>query len=95
MFVTDTQILCVLTTKSKEEKLVRNIVITAGNATVHGGGQVSKTSKTTTYIADKLQPVEVKTTIAADFTEITASPAKVEEFKSAFTGELAVPWESL
>lgn len=87
--VGDTMIECVLTTKSKEDQLVGNIVIKAGNATVHGGGQDSKTSKSTSYISQKPQPVEVKTTIAADFTEITSSPAKVEEFKATFTGELA------
>jgi len=86
--ITDTTLLCALTTKAKDEKWEGNIVITAGNATFHGGGQSTQTG-TGSAIKQKPPPVEVKATIAADFTEITSSPAKVEEFKATFSLETA------
>jgi len=86
--ITDTSLLCALTTKAKDEKWEGNIVITAGNATYHGGGQSTQTGKGSA-IKQKPPPVEVKATIAADFTEITSSPAKVEEFKATFSLETA------
>ena len=86
--ITDTSLKCTLTTKSKDETWEGDIVITAGNATFHGGGQSSQTGPGTS-IKQKPPPVEVKATIAADFTEITSSPAKVEAFKATFASETA------
>jgi len=84
--VTNTQILCTLTTKAKEDQLVGDMIITAGNDLVHGGGQKTVASKFS-KMAQKAQPVEVRATIAADFTAITSSPAKVAEFKNTFVAE--------
>jgi hypothetical protein len=86
--ITDTSLKCTLTTKSKDERWAGDIVITAGNATFHGGGQSTQTGPGTS-IKQKPPPVEVKATIAADFTEITSSPAKVEAFKATFASETA------
>jgi hypothetical protein len=91
----DKKILCTLTTKSKEQQLVGDIIITAGNATSHGGGQSTQTAPATSGIILKPQPVQVETKIQANFAEVTATPAKLEAFKTTFVtdlvGALGVP----
>jgi hypothetical protein len=86
--LSDKKILCTLTTKSKEQQLVGDIIITAGNATHHGGGQSTQTVPATSGIILKPQPVQVETKIQANFAEVTATPAKLEAFKTTFVADL-------
>jgi hypothetical protein len=84
----DKKILCTLTTKSKNQELVGDIIITAGNATNHGGGQSTQTAPATSGIILKPQPVQVEAKIQANFAEVTATPAKLEAFKTTFVTDL-------
>ena len=83
--MSDKLIQCTLTLKSKEEKMVGNIVITAGK----NDPQKSEKSPKTTEIKEKPQPVKVEASVQADFTEVTSTPAAKAAFEATFSVETA------
>jgi len=90
----DSKILCTLTPQSIEDVFEGDIQITAGNASFHGRGQSTEIvpgvpgAPGVTSLGVKPQPVAATAKIEADFTEVTSSPAKAEEFKTTFKTDL-------
>jgi len=73
--VTDSSLMCTLTPHTPEDKLVGDIVITAGNATFHGKPQLTEPDDKS-KIGEKPQNVSVTAKIDADHAEVTSTPAK-------------------